>query len=160
VVVRLSALQHSPCGGRRSHRAVVRSAFSENGDSGYQSTSHTVMSSRSQLITRISSNVTRLERTHNKTTGRRNFYLHAGHVAPRNIAQHGQRNYGKQAYDKTYAMQCSSVWLNLGLMRAISKSPTMAKLLNMTSARSEGTVNSSQHSASDTTVNSSHDFMV
>ena len=37
------------------------------------------------------------------------IYLHAGQVAPTNIAEHGQRNYGKQVYNKTYAVPCSSV---------------------------------------------------
>ena len=39
------------------------------------------------------------------------FFLHAGGVASRNSAQHGRHNYGKWAYNKTYAMPCSLVWL-------------------------------------------------
>jgi len=54
---------------------------------------------------------TRHKREHNKATSRIFFLLDAGQVAPRNSAQHGRRIYGKRAYNKTYAMPCSSVWL-------------------------------------------------
>jgi len=64
---------------------------------GYQSTRHTRVSSHSQLVT--SEHIT----SHHVVI----FCLHAGQVAPRNSAQHGRRNYGERAYNKT----CSSVWL-------------------------------------------------
>ena len=77
---------------------------------GCQSTRHTVNSSHTRLVTQL----TRHKRAHNKATSR-NFYVHAGQVAPRNSAEHGRRTYGK---------------------RAISKSPTTAKLLKGMNARS------------------------
>jgi len=61
----------------------------------------------SQLVTRS----TRHKRAHNKATSRNFFLLHASQIAPWNSAQHGRRTYGKQAYNKTYAIPCSSVWL-------------------------------------------------
>ena len=95
---------------------------------GYQSTRHTLMSSHGQLVTQASRhtvNSSQLTSEHiTKPPVVIFFYLHAGHVAPRNSAQHGRHTYGK---------------------RAISKSLTMAKLLNGMNARSKRTVISSQH---------------
>jgi len=79
-----------------------------------------VNSSHKHLVTQS----TRHKRAHNKVTSRNFFYLHAGQIAPKNSAQHGRRTYSK---------------------RAISKSPTTAKLLNGTNVRSKRTVNLSQH---------------
>jgi len=81
------------------------------------SSRHTVMSSHGQpvtgqLITRVSSQSQLVTSEHITKPPVLIFYLHAGQVAPRNSAQHGRRNYGKQAHNKTYAMPCSSVWLS------------------------------------------------
>jgi len=66
------------------------------------------------------------------------------------------------ASEHTSHIQCRAVrFVYLGPMCAISKSPTTAKLLNVTKSRLKSTVNSSQcRQPSDTMVISSHDFMV
>ena len=95
--------------------------------------------------------ITCYKRAHNTATSRKIFYLHSGHVAPRNSpinsAQHGWRSYRKRAYNKTCTMLCSLVWLS-GFsvwLCAISQLLTMAKLLNATKARSK--VRSTRHNA-------------
>jgi len=104
---------------------------------GYQSTRHAVISSHGHVVTRstrhrstrhirVSSHSQLVTSEHiglTKTPVVIFFYLHAGQVAPRNSGQHGRRACCK---------------------RAISKSLTTAKLLNVTNAMSKRTVNSSQ----------------
>jgi len=115
----------------------------------HRSTHHTRVSSHSQLVTS----------EHNKATSRKKNYLHAGQVAPRNSAQHGRptslqlcTRRGKK-WDIVHTCPTWQVIAARAISRckfffsytvAISKSPTTAKLLNATNARSRSTVNSSQ----------------
>jgi len=45
-------------------------------------------------------------------TSRKIFYLHSGQVVPRNSAQHGRRNYGKQAYNKLETVSIAELLQN------------------------------------------------